>query len=85
LLDARCSVEQPGQREGAHLRLGGSRVGSTGYFVEPTVLTNTDPALRRTWHPAALSTEVGDERQRLERQRLARSREGASALTQEPD
>ena len=35
-----------GQREGARLLAGGGRIGSTGYFVEPTIFTETTPAMR---------------------------------------
>jgi acyl-CoA reductase-like NAD-dependent aldehyde dehydrogenase len=38
-MDRVMSYIDLGQREGAHLRLGGSRVGSTGYFVEPTIFS----------------------------------------------
>jgi phenylacetaldehyde dehydrogenase len=34
-----------GQKQGAALRTGGSRIGDQGYFVEPTVLTNTDATM----------------------------------------
>ncbi|HKH10724.1 MAG TPA: aldehyde dehydrogenase family protein, partial [Rubrobacter sp.] len=32
-----------GQEAGAEAYIGGSRVGNRGYFVEPTILTNTSP------------------------------------------
>lgn len=34
-----------GQEEGAELRVGGNRIGNRGYFVEPTILTNTRPGM----------------------------------------
>jgi phenylacetaldehyde dehydrogenase len=37
---------ESGQREGATALSGGHRSGSRGYFVEPTVLTNTRPDMR---------------------------------------
>jgi phenylacetaldehyde dehydrogenase len=35
-----------GREEGATTVVGGSRVGDTGYFVQPTVLTDTNPNMR---------------------------------------
>jgi acyl-CoA reductase-like NAD-dependent aldehyde dehydrogenase len=35
-----------GQEEGARLAFGGSRVGDTGFFVQPTVFSHVDPAMR---------------------------------------
>src|ERR1035438_616602 len=35
-----------GKAEGATALAGGGRYGDSGYFVEPTVLTNTDPAMK---------------------------------------
>jgi phenylacetaldehyde dehydrogenase len=32
-----------GQNQGAELRYGGGRIGSEGYFIQPTVLTGTRP------------------------------------------
>jgi len=34
---------EEGQQEGAEAYVGGGRVGDRGYFVEPTILTNTSP------------------------------------------
>jgi phenylacetaldehyde dehydrogenase len=34
-----------GQREGANVAAGGARLGNEGYFVKPTVLTNTNPTM----------------------------------------
>jgi len=35
-----------GAKEGANIHLGGKRVGSEGYFIEPTIFTNTTPEMR---------------------------------------
>nr|WP_306120741.1 MULTISPECIES: aldehyde dehydrogenase family protein [unclassified Roseitalea] len=35
-------VEQ-GKRDGAHVAVGGARIGNSGYFMQPTVLTGTTP------------------------------------------
>jgi phenylacetaldehyde dehydrogenase len=34
---------EAGRRDGAELVTGGARIGETGYFIEPTVFTNTSP------------------------------------------
>jgi phenylacetaldehyde dehydrogenase len=34
-----------GKEAGARAAVGGSRHGDHGYFVQPTVLTNTDPSM----------------------------------------
>ena len=36
---------EAGRREGAELAVGGSRIGDTGYFIEPTVFTSTSPEM----------------------------------------
>lgn len=40
-LDRVCSFLDSGKTEGAQATTGGKRIGDEGYFVEPTVLTNT--------------------------------------------
>lgn len=37
---------EDGRREGAHVAVGGNRVGNLGYFVAPTVLERTTPAMK---------------------------------------
>jgi phenylacetaldehyde dehydrogenase len=36
---------EAGQRDGAELVTGGARIGEKGYFIEPTVFTNTSPEM----------------------------------------
>ena len=45
-LDRVCGYLQSGEAEGAETVTGGRRHGETGYFVEPTVLANTNPKMR---------------------------------------
>jgi phenylacetaldehyde dehydrogenase len=41
-----CGYLESGFSEGAHATAGGHRFGDKGYFVEPTVLTNTNPQMK---------------------------------------
>lgn len=41
-----CGFLDSGLKEGANARVGGKRSGDKGYFVEPTVLTNTNPNMK---------------------------------------
>ncbi len=41
-----CGFLDEGMNEGANARVGGKRSGDKGYFVEPTVLTNTNPNMK---------------------------------------
>ncbi|MEX2215812.1 MAG: aldehyde dehydrogenase family protein, partial [Phycisphaeraceae bacterium] len=41
-----CSYLEAGVKEGATVAAGGKRFGTEGYFVEPTVLTNTKPGMK---------------------------------------
>src|ERR1700677_1749642 len=41
-----CSYLESGAKEGAKAVPGGSREGTTGYFVKPTVLVNTNPKMK---------------------------------------
>src|ERR1700683_5023562 len=41
-----CSYLESGAKEGAKAVTGGSREGTTGYFVKPTVLVNTNPKMK---------------------------------------
>jgi phenylacetaldehyde dehydrogenase len=41
-----CGYLESGQKEGAKAVTGGSREGTTGYFVKPTVLVNTNPKMK---------------------------------------
>ncbi len=45
-LERVCGYLQSGESEGAETVTGGRRHGETGYFVEPTVLANTNPKMR---------------------------------------
>jgi phenylacetaldehyde dehydrogenase len=45
-LDRVCGFLDSGRQEGANFATGGSRVGERGYFVEPTVLTETNPNMK---------------------------------------
>lgn len=45
-LDRVCSFLDSGRTEGARAVTGGNRMGDTGYFVEPTVLVDTNPEMR---------------------------------------
>jgi phenylacetaldehyde dehydrogenase len=45
-LDRVCGFFDAGREEGAHTVVGGRRHGETGYFVEPTVLTDTNPNMK---------------------------------------
>jgi phenylacetaldehyde dehydrogenase len=45
-LDRVCGYLDSGREEGAKTIVGGSRVGDTGYFVQPTVLTDTNPKMK---------------------------------------
>jgi aldehyde dehydrogenase (NAD+) len=35
-----------GKSDGATVHLGGGRIGSKGYFIEPTIFTNTKPNMK---------------------------------------
>ena len=35
-----------GKKDGATLHLGGGRIGSEGYFIQPTIFTNTRPDMK---------------------------------------
>src|ERR1700723_3730010 len=41
-----CGFLESGKKEGAKAVTGGSREGTTGYFVKPTVLVNTNPKMK---------------------------------------
>src|SRR5271170_7121687 len=41
-----CGYLESGAKEGAKAVTGGSRQGTTGYFVQPTVLVNTNPKMK---------------------------------------
>ncbi len=41
-----CSYLEQGSREGARAIVGGKRIGDRGYFVEPTVLVDTQPGMK---------------------------------------
>src|ERR1700674_4895806 len=41
-----CGYLESGAKEGAKAVTGGSREGTTGYFVKPTVLVNTNPKMK---------------------------------------
>jgi phenylacetaldehyde dehydrogenase len=45
-LDRVCGYLESGFSEGAKATAGGKKIGSQGYFVEPTVLTNTDHKMK---------------------------------------
>ena len=45
-MDRVCGFFDAGQQEGANFTTGGQREGDTGYFVKPTVLTNTNPNMK---------------------------------------
>ncbi len=45
-LDKVCGLIESGIGDGAEAVVGGKRIGEDGYFVEPTVLTETDPRMR---------------------------------------
>jgi len=45
-LDRVCGYLESGFSEGAKAVTGGKRVGDAGYFVEPTVLVNTNPKMK---------------------------------------
>ncbi len=45
-LDRVCGYLESGFSEGAKAAIGGHRVGDKGYFVEPTVLVNTNPHMK---------------------------------------
>ncbi len=45
-LDRVCGFFDSGREEGANFATGGQRKGDRGYFVEPTVLTDTNPTMR---------------------------------------
>src|SRR5206468_12672394 len=45
-LDRVCGYLESGLSEGAKAVTGGKRVGDAGYFVEPTVLVNTNPKMK---------------------------------------
>jgi phenylacetaldehyde dehydrogenase len=45
-LDRVCGFLESGQTEGAETLAGGKRKGDRGYFVEPTVLTGTNPQMK---------------------------------------
>ena len=42
-LDRVCGFLDSGEAEGAETVAGGKRIGDSGYFVEPTVLAETNP------------------------------------------
>lgn len=44
-LDRVMSYIEAGSRDGATLVTGGKRVGDSGYFIEPTIFTDTDPTM----------------------------------------
>jgi phenylacetaldehyde dehydrogenase len=44
-LDRVCGYMKSGEKEGARAVTGGKRIGEKGYFVEPTVLVDTKPAM----------------------------------------
>jgi aldehyde dehydrogenase (NAD+) len=37
---------ESGKKEGAKVHLGGKRLGTEGYFVEPTIFTDVKPDMR---------------------------------------
>ncbi len=45
-LDRVCGFLKSGRDEGARALVGGERAGSAGYFVQPTVLVDTNPAMK---------------------------------------
>ncbi|HTX47053.1 MAG TPA: aldehyde dehydrogenase family protein, partial [Solirubrobacteraceae bacterium] len=45
-LDRVCGYFDSGREEGANTVVGGKRHGESGYFVEPTVLTDTNPKMK---------------------------------------
>jgi phenylacetaldehyde dehydrogenase len=45
-LDRVCGFFEAGREEGANFAVGGQRKGDRGYFVEPTVLTDTHPNMK---------------------------------------
>ncbi|MEO5936934.1 MAG: aldehyde dehydrogenase family protein [Terriglobales bacterium] len=45
-IDRVCNYLEIGAKEGAKAVTGGKRVGTKGYFVEPTVLVNTNPKMK---------------------------------------
>jgi phenylacetaldehyde dehydrogenase len=45
-LDRVCGFFDSGRSEGANFATGGSRQGDAGYFVQPTVLTDTNPNMK---------------------------------------
>ncbi|MFE3837159.1 aldehyde dehydrogenase family protein [Pseudogemmobacter sonorensis] len=54
-----------GQREGARLYSGGNRVGESGYFLEPTILSETTAAMRvvreEIFGPVLVARSFGDD------------------------
>jgi phenylacetaldehyde dehydrogenase len=45
-LDRVTGYIESGRSDGATVAIGGSRIGGRGYFVEPTILTGTSPAMK---------------------------------------
>jgi hypothetical protein len=46
MLDKVLGLIEAGKKEGAKLECGGSRIGSTGYFVQPTVFSSVTDDMR---------------------------------------
>jgi len=44
--DRIVSYIESGKEQGAHVHLGGDRIGDEGYFIEPTIFTDTKPEMR---------------------------------------
>jgi len=40
------SYIESGKKQGAHVHLGGERIGNEGYFIAPTIFTETKPEMR---------------------------------------
>ncbi|KAL1744645.1 aldehyde dehydrogenase domain-containing protein [Schizophyllum fasciatum] len=63
--DRIMSYIETGKQEGATLSAGGKRVGSEGYFIEPTVFTDTDPNMtivrEEIFGPVAVVIKFEDE------------------------
>ncbi len=59
-----CDFLKSGQNEGAKALSGGGRAGETGYFVEPTVLVDTNPNMRvvreEIFGPVVVATPFDD-------------------------
>ncbi|THG93758.1 hypothetical protein EW026_g7567 [Hermanssonia centrifuga] len=60
-----------GKQEGASLHIGGQRIGTTGYFVEPTIFTDVTPEMKivreEIFGPVAVIMKFKDEADAIEK------------------